>query len=341
MNLYWPTYKRIESEVEHLTDSILFSDDQLSVYSMNIATLIIRCAIEIEAIVKELYLQLGSIEHPVDDQGNKRDLYFDTDCMQMLVDKWLIDKKEIIIHSSNMYFSGPKRVLSPLHNSHKRGKGKWKKAYQAIKHNRSQSMKMATVENLLNALGALYILNLYYQDESFWYESPMKDRRDYNATRDSMVFSPQICDATHISMSCDMGDSKNDEIKDPPLENAVYIIKYREDAFRSIHQAMCSDNLRATVEISTAPKYLEYIKQHPEEKGSNIPHIASKIGIEISKYFTQGTFARTFSQVHNHQEVILNKHCAIYPELRYSEYMSEDATQAKIEEIVKKNWGLD
>ena len=40
MNLYWPTYKRIESEVERLTDSIMFSDKQLSVYSMDIATLI-------------------------------------------------------------------------------------------------------------------------------------------------------------------------------------------------------------------------------------------------------------------------------------------------------------
>lgn len=337
MNLYWPTYKKIESEVEMLTGSIMFSDDQLSVYSMDIATLIIRCAIEIEAIAKELYLKLEGVEHPVDAEGKARDLYFDTDCMQLLVDRWCLDRKEIIIHSSNMYFSASKRVLLPLEKANERGKGKWKKAYQAIKHNRSQSMKMATVENLLNALGALYILNLYFKDESFWYESPIKDRREYNAVRDSIVFSPQICDATHISMGCDMGDSKNDEIKNLPLENAIYIIKFREDAFRSIHQAMCGDNLKAVLDIRKSPQYLEYIEQHPDEKDKGISYVTSKIGADISRYFFHGEFARTFAQVQKHQEVILNKHHSIYPELRYSEYISSDTIRHKIEDTLKEN----
>lgn len=143
MNLYWPAYKSIETEVERLTNSILFIDEQLSVYSIDIANLIIRCAIEIEAIAKELYLSLGGIETPVDDNGNNRDLYFDTDCMKLLVDKWHIDKKCIIINSYNMYFSDEKKVLIPLHKAHKRGTSgsKWKQAYQSIKHNRGKSMK--------------------------------------------------------------------------------------------------------------------------------------------------------------------------------------------------------
>lgn len=240
-----------------------------------------------------------------------------------------------------MYFSETKRVLMPLKNSQKRGKCKWNKAYQAIKHNRSQSMKMATVDNLLNALGALYILNLYYRDESFWYESPMKNRREYNETRNSAVFSPQICDATHISMSCDMGDSKNEEIKDPSLENAIYILKFREDAFRSIHEAMCNDNLRAVLEITTSSQYSEYMKEHPDETNSDIFHIAHKIGIEFNKYITRGDFAKIFSQVYNHQEVVLNKHVGIYPELSYNEYLSLDSTKTKIEKIVKKNLEVD
>ena len=59
MNLYLPVYKRLEDEVISLTQNIFFDDDQLSTYSLSIADIIIRCSIEIEAIAKELYVQLG------------------------------------------------------------------------------------------------------------------------------------------------------------------------------------------------------------------------------------------------------------------------------------------
>jgi len=53
MNLYWPVYKSLEKEVSNLAEIIHFSDDQLSVYSVKIADLIVRCAIEIESISKD------------------------------------------------------------------------------------------------------------------------------------------------------------------------------------------------------------------------------------------------------------------------------------------------
>lgn len=58
-NLYWPVYMNLEKDFLELAEYIHFSDDQLNVYSMHIADLIIRCAIEIEAISKELYELLG------------------------------------------------------------------------------------------------------------------------------------------------------------------------------------------------------------------------------------------------------------------------------------------
>lgn len=50
---------------------------------MHIADLIVRCAVEIESLSKELYCRWGIME-PVDSEGNKRDLYFDTDCLALL-----------------------------------------------------------------------------------------------------------------------------------------------------------------------------------------------------------------------------------------------------------------
>ena len=169
-NIYWPVYKNLEKEVLKLADFLHFSDDQTRVYSMHIADLIIRCAVEIEAIAKELYSSLGGNVSPVDAHGNARDLYFDTDCLDLLEQSWNIGKKQIAVSSINFHFTDKKnRVLTPLHKANKRGTSgsKWKQAYQAVKHDRRNSLKKGNIENLLNALGALFILNVYYRDESF------------------------------------------------------------------------------------------------------------------------------------------------------------------------------
>jgi hypothetical protein len=62
-NLYWVIYKNLEREVLHLGDLIHFDDKQLSVYSIRISDLLIRCAVEIEAISKELYVKNGGEEN--------------------------------------------------------------------------------------------------------------------------------------------------------------------------------------------------------------------------------------------------------------------------------------
>ena len=53
-NLYWPIYKKIEKEIVELSNHIHFDDNQLSVYSVKIVELLIRCVVEIEAISKDL-----------------------------------------------------------------------------------------------------------------------------------------------------------------------------------------------------------------------------------------------------------------------------------------------
>jgi hypothetical protein len=50
INLYWPVYKNIEKEVLELSNQIHFDDTQLSIYSIKISELLIRCSVEIEAI---------------------------------------------------------------------------------------------------------------------------------------------------------------------------------------------------------------------------------------------------------------------------------------------------
>ena len=59
-----------------------FDDDQLDVYSMKIADLLVRCAVEIESLSKELYWSNGG-QKQYDLNGNERKLYFDTDCIKL------------------------------------------------------------------------------------------------------------------------------------------------------------------------------------------------------------------------------------------------------------------
>lgn len=92
MNLYWSIYKNLERELIELSNKIHFCDKQDNVYSVHISDLLIRTSVEIEALSKELYKLAGGNMKPLDDDGNERDLFFDTDCIQYLDFNWGITK---------------------------------------------------------------------------------------------------------------------------------------------------------------------------------------------------------------------------------------------------------
>ena len=103
IGLFFQRY--LEKEFLKLADYIHFSDNQLGTYSMFIADLIVRCSVEIEALSKELYCMLGGNMSPTDSQGNARDIYFDTDCLDLLEQKRGISKKQIMVSTINFYFT--------------------------------------------------------------------------------------------------------------------------------------------------------------------------------------------------------------------------------------------
>ena len=84
LNLYWPVYKNLEREILELSNLVHCDDKQVSVYSVKISDLLIRCSVEIESISKELFFREGG------KQPEGRELYFDTDCLQHLEDRWLL-----------------------------------------------------------------------------------------------------------------------------------------------------------------------------------------------------------------------------------------------------------
>lgn len=211
---------------------------------MHIGDLIIRCSIEVEAISKELYLKLGGIPVPTDINGKGRRLYFDTDCLDLLEECWNLSKKQVIVSAPTFYFSNEtNKILTPLYKANKRGTSgsRWKQAYQAIKHNRNNSLKLVNIENLLHVIGALYILNLYYRDETFDIGRVYMGTNEFDNCVGSDVFYIFSYKATSLSMSQYMDDNCIIQQNDDDLDKSIYIIKYDDKSFEKMHERVCED----------------------------------------------------------------------------------------------------
>lgn len=160
-NLFWNAYKSLERELLDLANTIHIDDKQKSTYSTRIANLLVSTAAEIETISKELYWKNG---------GSKKDKpSFDTVCLEYLNNQWNITEKKVCLYCHQIYLEEEKRLLMPLENAEKRAdKGsEWKQAYMAVKHDRANNLEQGNIENFINALAALFILNVYYKNQTF------------------------------------------------------------------------------------------------------------------------------------------------------------------------------
>lgn len=217
-NLYWNVYKSLERELLTLAEIIHIDDVQLDVYSMKIADLLIRTSVEIESISKELYFREGGTKP--DDKG----LYFDTDCLALLESKWSLSKKVVMISSPIFYLKEDDNIyLTPLHKAHKRvtSSSDWQRAYQAVKHNRAKSLNKGSLKHFIRSLAALYMLNIYYQNQSFKQGSNSNGNM-FDASVGSSVFSVQIHPFPGIDASG--GYSKNVN-----FEKCIYIIQATDE----------------------------------------------------------------------------------------------------------------
>lgn len=222
INFYWSIYQNIEKEIIDLSNSIHFDDDQLEIYSMKIAELIIRTVVEIESISKELYFSNGG------EKENDNNLYFDTDCLNLLENKWSLSKKEIILSSTNFHFTNFK-VITPLKKSNKRGSSSsnWQKAYQGIKHNRALNFKKANIKNLLEATASLFLLNVYYKNENYKLEKDLFANK-FDLNQGSNIFSIKL--NYYNMVRFDGKYPKNDN-----FENCTYLVQHTTQSYEKFN----------------------------------------------------------------------------------------------------------
>ncbi len=286
MNLYWSVYKNLERELVKLADMIHFDDKQTNVYSIHIADLLIRTSVEIEAISKHLYETVGGNMYPTDAQGNPRSLFFDSDCIQELDLKWHITKKVVNVVSSNFYFTKPDNlVLRPLKNCNKQSEGRWKKAYQAVKHNRVDSLSAGNIGNLIRAMAALYVLNLYNMDDKIF--DVEIGASEIDTSVGSAVFSVNAYKATVIKMSEHMDDSCIPQYQnngpDRTRDATVLIDKYTEKSFIELHKNYVADLEVTLRNFSESEAIMAFLAEHPEYSEKSINEICIACGKDIER----------------------------------------------------------
>ncbi len=283
MNLYWSVYKNLEKELINLADIIHFDDKQTDVYSIHISDLLIRTAVEIEAISKYLYEKNGGDMTSVDKNGEPRSLFFDSDCIQALDLQWHITKKVVNVVASNFYFEKQEnRVLRPLKDCNKQGKGRWKKAYQAVKHNRIKSLSAGNIGNLIRAMAALYILNIYNMDDQIT-DLDIGDM-EMDTSLGSSVFSVNVYKATTINMGEQMSDANiSEHLNNTPelsRDATVLIDRYTENSFIEMHKNYIADWTITKKNFEQSDMIRKFLIKHPEYSSRNVVEICIACGEE-------------------------------------------------------------
>lgn len=297
-NLYWSVYKNLEKELIELSNQIHFDDKQISIYSVKISELLIRCCVEIESISKDLFFRLGGT---LPEDG---ELYFDTHCLQLLETNWLLSKKKIILSAPNFYFKDDEnRVITPLYKSYKRGSSgsDWKKAYQAVKHNRVKNLTDGNIKNLIKAMAALFILNIYFKDEVYSLE------KDSNANIFPINLGSDIFSIKFHKMTS--YDENANYRKEEDFDECIYLNKWIDSSIKEFKEGSEKVKSENTNYILRHPKFIEWLKNNKieEYKGTNLAYDV----LGKNEYIKMLKHSSSFisKAVNNIQyEAILNKH---------------------------------
>lgn len=312
-NFYWPVYQNLEKELLFLADQLHFDEDHLGIYSIKISELLIRVAVEIEAISKELYIANNGTPKPLDENKKERFLYFDTDCLALLEKKWNIGEKRVFISAPNFYFQKEEnKTFTPLKNANKRGVTHWGKAYQAVKHNRTENIKKGNIKNLIGAFGALYILNIYYKGDQELYWNP--PTINFNLNQEflnfgSKIFYVKIADYRGIGLP-------NGECPEFSIIDKLVILKYTNQSYQEIKNEYIYLNKTLEENFKKNPIVLDFFKNNPKYnmKGKDIINISFDIGGNELMQEIKNKLWDIHKKVKTNKsvELVLNKNQKIY-----------------------------
>lgn len=281
--IYFQIYENLEREVIDLTSSIHFSDEQLNVYSIKIADLIVRCSVEIESISKEIYRKENDMSEDIS-AGS---------AIKFLDELYDITNKKIKIYSRYFHLSKDKMELKPFKYT-KKSKEDYYTTYNCIKHDRNKNLRKANIDTLIRVLGALFILNIYFKDEVIHLE---KERQDssFDKSGGSKIFNFYVAPCEDVM---DLDSEKNIN-----KEECIYEIikKVHENLAFKINYIDLDDENRTISIVNSGKEFQEYANLNLNKK-INILDFNDEFPIMVPGVFSN--FNREFKEKVKAKEII-------------------------------------
>ena len=238
--LFWQTYLNLEREVLEVAKYIYITDEittyskaglvsshcktQLETFSPHIADLLIRTCVEIEAISKELYHKFGGTK-----ARGAKDLFFDEDCLKLIDIKCKTHNKVVMVSCPAFNLTRDENLcFKPLKEAHKRQGTDWEKAYQALKHDRYSSLSQGTIKKLLHAMGALFLLNIYFKNVKLTARYLEVSRLDFSLG--SLIFSVKQPSCEYVIKIIN-----NEDVVDLlQAGESPFVVKYTDSYYKEI-----------------------------------------------------------------------------------------------------------
>lgn len=255
-DIFWQTYLNLEKELIEVSKYIFITDikkvnkngaeieencsTQLETFSPHIADLLVRCCVQIEAISKELYHEHGGTK-----PRGSNSIFFDEDCLKLIDIKWETHKKQVMVAAPSFNLTKEDNLmLKPLKEAHKRQGTYWERAYQAVKHNRFASLCAGNVKALIQAMAALYLLNLYLRKDTWVLEYQDLGKQDYGMGSAVFAVKPPIANQ--------LWEGNNAQKSESP-----YVVTYKEEVYQLIDDIRQKENKVLTDYFMNQPEWKE------------------------------------------------------------------------------------
>ena len=171
-------------------------------------------------------------------------MFFDQDCLKLIDKKWHThDKRVLVVAPFFNLTKDENRMLRPLKNAHKKSGTFWEKAYQAVKHDRFLSLKDGNVKALLHSMAALYLLNLYYRNDSWVVKYQELSKSDFSMG--SSIFAVKHPKVDQLWYGNNPIDSES-----------PYVVRYQAEDYKHIE----------TMQKADSEALSHYWQQQPELK---------------------------------------------------------------------------
>jgi hypothetical protein len=161
MNIFFPIYQKLESELVDLSFYIAFTESNLQTYSIKIADLLLRTVSECENIMSAICKREGI-------QFRRSFVKFQ-EYLDKLNQIYMLNAKIVhfIYKNADVVNCISKTPFYQEEETLNRNITDWYNAYNKIKHDRVDNFEKANLKNLIEAMSGLFLLNIIHADEEF------------------------------------------------------------------------------------------------------------------------------------------------------------------------------